>query len=71
MRKLAQVGSVSYGLYIVHVPLLYLMHQLAPSFSGTALTYGLRLAVFVAAALGMAYWLEKKLQPWVKGRLGL
>ena len=69
MRLLAIVGSFSYGLYIVHAPLLYLFHRILPSFSGTPVTYTIRLIVFVATSLGAAWWLEKKLQPWIKARI--
>ena len=71
MRSLAQVGSISYGLYIVHAPLLYFMHRLVPTFAGTDGTYLVRLVVFFVGSLGLAYWLEKKLQPWVKARLSM
>ena len=66
MRLLAIVGSFSYGLYIVHAPLLYLFHRILPSFSGTPITYTVRLVVFVATSLGVAWWLEKKFHPWIK-----
>ena len=69
MRLLAIVGSFSYGLYIVHAPLLYLFHRILPSFSGTPITYTIRLIVFIATSLGTAWWLEKKLQPWIKARI--
>ncbi len=63
-----KLGSISYGIYVVHFPVSLLLSHI-PVFSGSVLTFCVRLAVDVALVLGIAYFLEKKLQPWVKARL--
>ncbi|WP_073109111.1 acyltransferase family protein [Hymenobacter daecheongensis] len=65
---LARIGTLSYGLYIVHFPFMLLAMRLS-FFSGSAFTFWVRFAVAVGASLLTAYVLEKKFQPWVKARL--
>ncbi|PJJ58982.1 acyltransferase family protein [Hymenobacter chitinivorans] len=64
---LGKVGGISYGLYIVHFPLLQLMARL-DFFAGSALTFWTRFVVLLIVALLAAYGLEKKFQPWVRTR---
>jgi peptidoglycan/LPS O-acetylase OafA/YrhL len=68
VKRLVSTGSISYGLYIVHFPILYALGNTS-TFSGSSLTFFLRLAAFLLLAVGSAYWLEKTFQPWVKKRL--
>lgn len=68
MRRLIPTGAYSYGLYLVHFPLLYLASHTA-IFSGTATTYLVRLACFILLSLTLAWWLEKKFQPRIKAIL--
>jgi peptidoglycan/LPS O-acetylase OafA/YrhL len=63
-----RVGSISYGLYIVHYPILMLFKRV-PFFSGSALIFWTRFAVFLVLSLWAAYLLEKKFQPWARARL--
>jgi peptidoglycan/LPS O-acetylase OafA/YrhL len=68
IKQLIVTGSLSYGLYIVHFPLLYALGN-TTAFSGSATTFMLRLVVFLMMALGGAYWLEKVFQPWIRKKL--
>ena len=61
------VGSISYAVYVVHMPLLILLRQV-DFFTGTPLSFAVRLAVLLLAVLGLSYVLELKMQPWIRDR---
>lgn len=63
-----ELGAVSYGLYVIHFPLMVVFSKI-DFFQGSALTFALRLALFIAACLAAAYVLEKRMQPFVGGWL--
>jgi peptidoglycan/LPS O-acetylase OafA/YrhL len=58
-------GSISYAVYVVHMPLANLLLQI-DLFSGTPFSFAVRLVVFLLAVLGLAYVLELKMQPWIR-----
>lgn len=68
VRKLAALGGVSYGVYIIHYPLLFVFHEVS-FFRGTFITFLVRLFLYFAAVLALAWVLEYRLQPWVKKKL--
>jgi peptidoglycan/LPS O-acetylase OafA/YrhL len=65
IKSLINTGSISYGLYIIHYPILYLFGH-NNFFSGTPFTFLVRLICFLVLAISGAYLLEKKFQPWIK-----
>lgn len=65
LGRTIRLGALSYGLYIVHYPILKLFGQVS-LFSGHWYTYLMRLTLFIGASLGAAYLLEKEMQPWVR-----
>ncbi len=69
LALMAPVGLVSYGLYAVSLPLQFgiLRWPLLPR--GTALSYGLRLAVLLFLSFALAWLLERRLQPALRRRL--
>ncbi|MBF9220274.1 acyltransferase family protein [Hymenobacter ruricola] len=69
IKGLVPLGSISYGLYIVHFPLLCLILSFS-AFSGSGLTYCVRLAVFLLLTFSAAYFLEKVYQPRVRKAIG-
>jgi peptidoglycan/LPS O-acetylase OafA/YrhL len=68
LAPFAFVGSISYAVYVVHMPLVILLRQV-DFFTGTPLSFAVRLAVLLGAVLGLSYVLERKMQPWVRDRL--
>jgi peptidoglycan/LPS O-acetylase OafA/YrhL len=68
MVWLIKLGAWSYGLYIIHVPILWCFKQIA-YFSGSAFTYWVRFSIFIALVLVAAYFLEEKVQPYMKNKV--
>jgi peptidoglycan/LPS O-acetylase OafA/YrhL len=68
LRPFAWFGGISYAFYVVHFPLLYLVQHI-PVSGGTPAAFVERLALWIAATLGISWLLEKRFQPWIKARL--
>lgn len=68
LRAFAWFGGISYAFYVVHYPLLYLV-RLAPFPDATLAGFVARLVVWVAATLGLSWFLERRFQPFVRARL--
>jgi peptidoglycan/LPS O-acetylase OafA/YrhL len=63
LQKFAPVGAISFGIYAIGAPLTYRQRELWPWFSGSALTFIGR-AIFTALlTIGLAWALERGLQP--------
>jgi len=65
IAKLVPTGSISYGLYLIHFPILCCFTQMQ-AFSGTPLTFAGRFFAYITLSVGGAYLLEKKYQPFAK-----
>ena len=65
VKRLVFTGTLSYGLYIVHFPILYAIGQVT-AFSGSLFTFSIRTIVFLALSFAGAYLLEEWVQPWAK-----
>jgi peptidoglycan/LPS O-acetylase OafA/YrhL len=68
VQGLQPLGSISYGVYIIHYPLLELLDEL-PVFNNSLATWVMRLVGYFAAVLAVSWLLERRLQPWLKRRL--
>jgi peptidoglycan/LPS O-acetylase OafA/YrhL len=68
VRRLAAFGGISYGIYILHYPLLFVVHEV-PFFKGTLATFLVRATLYFAVVMALAWGLEHRLQPWVKKKL--
>jgi peptidoglycan/LPS O-acetylase OafA/YrhL len=64
----AQIGTFSYGLYAVHMPVLILVSALCAASSLGAVAVGGAAAAWILALL-LAYWLELRWQPWIRSAL--
>ena len=65
---LIKLGAMSYGIYVIHFPVTILLSRF-PYFSGSALTFCIRLVVYLLIVIGAGYLLELKIQPWLKARI--
>ncbi|RZK44931.1 MAG: acyltransferase [Hymenobacter sp.] len=59
------LGSLSYGIYLIHVPLMFLFNRIK-QFSGTPLTFSVRFLLLLLLTLSGSYFLEQILQPKIK-----
>ena len=62
------LGSISYGVYIVHFPILLLFGRVS-TFSGNLFFYSFRIILYISVTLFSAWVLEKKIQPIFKSIL--
>lgn len=75
-RILLACGEASYGIFLVHYPLLSLLSKVGMAagigrwLSGEVI-FLLFAAVCVAAGIGFSRWVEKPVTLWVQNRLGL
>jgi peptidoglycan/LPS O-acetylase OafA/YrhL len=69
VTALIPLGSISYGIYIIHFPLIPLFEQV-DAFSGTGNTFLLRMLAYLLVVLLLGWFLEKKLHPKVKAYFG-
>ena len=65
ISKVGLLGSVSYGLYVIHYPIISVFHRIT-IFSGNITTFIVRFILYLLLSLAAAYWLEKKFQPFVR-----
>jgi len=65
VRLGAWLGGISYGIYIIHMPFLYMVGQI--NIGGNPLLgYLIKLVLLFALIISMAYVLEKVFQPFIK-----
>ncbi len=65
LSKLSFFGSISYGIYVLHSPIMSLMNSVS-LFSGSPITFTIRMFVFAGLTIGLSYLCELKLQPIIK-----
>jgi peptidoglycan/LPS O-acetylase OafA/YrhL len=58
-------GSISYGIYVFHMPILNFMNKLS-LFSGSPITFIIRALMWAGLTIGISYLLELKIQPLTK-----
>ncbi|QKG58379.1 acyltransferase [Hymenobacter sp. BRD128] len=59
------LGSISYGVYMVHYPIMLLLNRIKV-FSGSQITFAVRVVILFALVLLLSYLLEKVIQPRIK-----
>ena len=67
-KFMVALGSISYGVYLIHVPLIMLMGRVSP-FSGTATSWVVRALLVIGLSLVAGYLLEKVYQPFAVRQL--
>ena len=65
IKRLSSTGAWSYGLYVMHFPIIAVFVRI-DGFSGTPITFVIRLLSYILLCFSTAYFLEKKFQPWIK-----
>ena len=65
IRTGAWLGSISYGIYIIHAPLLFLVGRIT-FFDNQLLAYIIKFTLLFTLIIILAYLLEKVFQPWIK-----
>ena len=64
---LLKLGAISYGIYVIHFPISIMLSHI-PYFTGSALSFSVRLIIHLLLVLGAGFLLELKIQPWFKSR---
>jgi peptidoglycan/LPS O-acetylase OafA/YrhL len=64
-RCLAFMGSISYGIYVFHMPIMNLMSKIA-LFSGSPVTFVIRIFIWISLTISISYLFELKIQPLIK-----
>lgn len=74
LARLAPLGAISFGLYIIASPIQIGQRALWPEFSGSSLTYAVRFAGITVISFAAAWILERRLGPplssYLRVRLG-
>ena len=63
--SLSYMGSVSYAIYVVHTPIMYMILSWFP-FSGSLVTFWLRLLTLIFSVVGLSHFLEVWMQPKIR-----
>lgn len=62
-----KIGKISCGLYLLHLPLMKLIHDYFPNmYQGTIITFALRFIVWILITIGVSVLLELVMQPIIK-----
>lgn len=65
LAKLTFFGSISYGIYVLHMPIMNLMHNFS-LLSGSPISFMIRIFVWAGLTIAISYLLEQKMQPIIK-----
>ena len=66
MASLSSLGGISYGVYMVHMPIIYFFGRFPVDSWGA---FSLKLAVYLFTLIAVSWILEEKYQLWVKKML--
>ncbi|HZZ20478.1 MAG TPA: hypothetical protein VFE25_13965, partial [Opitutaceae bacterium] len=70
LAALAPLGAISFGIYAVGFAIQFSILRSPFLPSGSAATYFLRVAILVVLTFGIAWILERKMQPAVRALFG-
>ena len=65
IKFLAWTGEISYGIYLLHIPMLLLFNRLH-FFSGSLFSFSVRIFLYLVLTYVLAYFVEKKYQIQLK-----
>jgi peptidoglycan/LPS O-acetylase OafA/YrhL len=67
-NHLAFLGSISYGIYVFHMPIMNFISKLLPfiPFGGSPTTFLIRTFIWAGLTILISYFLELKIQPRIK-----
>lgn len=65
LKNLVFLGSISYAFYVLHMPILYLIHDYFP-LSGSWFSFILRFIIWFCTTIGISSILELVIQPRIK-----
>jgi len=68
LRRLAPLGTVSFGIYAFASPLQIALCGLLPGFSGSPFTFAVRLTIVAGGTLALAWLFDRRLQAWLAAR---
>ena len=68
LRRLAPVGAISYGIYALGSPFQFGLRRHWPLAPGSLPGLLSRVAVLIVLTFGLAWLLERQLQPWLRRR---
>ncbi|MBD2452898.1 acyltransferase [Nostoc sp. FACHB-87] len=68
VAKLAPMGQISYTFYILHMPIIKLIHDYFP-WQGTLWSFCLRFLLWSSITVGISIFLDLVMQPVIKNRL--
>ncbi len=69
LARLAPIGGISFGIYVLSTPFQLGQMSVLPEFSGSPLTYGVRVCVLLALIFAAAWVSERRLAPWFARRM--
>ena len=69
-KFILKLGAISYAVYVVHFPISLILSKIS-MFSGSLLTFILRMVVDLILVLLISNVLELKIQPWFKARFAV
>jgi peptidoglycan/LPS O-acetylase OafA/YrhL len=65
LSPISYLGSISYGIYIFHMPIMHLVHDWLP-FNGSLSTFLLRAVIWLILTISLSHFLERHIQPKIK-----
>ncbi len=66
LKSTAWLSNISYALYVVHVPLIFVFGGIA---CGSSFIYSIKVVAYLVVLFGVSYLLEMKYQPFIRKKI--